>query len=511
MSTTKSIRIDYLNAAEPLKPFYQYPVQTPDFAQIVADKGKEKIDRKALQQVIKDQYQGLTLSEASQKHLDLLAEENTFTITTGHQLVLLGGPMFTTYKVLTAIKLAQQLSEKHTDHNFVPIFWIHTEDHDYEEINHYFASFQEKRTYRGAFQTMVGNHVLSEEIKSILPTHFSERLRRTYRPGRKMSEAFRDYINELFGEYGVLMLDADDSRLKAHFRSVLKEEVNENAAFNEVNATSAALTDAGYPAQIHAREINLFFLDQLGRNRIVGVNGHYEAMDRDLSWSPAELESMIENHPEQFSPNVSLRPLYQEMILPNLCYIGGWGELSYWLQLKGVFAHFGVNFPLLLPRMSATIVPRSVKKAWEDKKLATSDFKAPLHEVYRKYMPQIWDSTAFLTQSAEILTQIDALKALIEDELSHTLARSGEALKVKTARYLKSLEKKALRVMRHKHPRAFDEIKELKFKIQPDGLVQERILSLASFPEFAPEDLIKLAWEHCDPLNLEHVYLDLAD
>ena len=131
MSTTKSIRTDYLNATEHLKPFYQYPVQTPDFAQIVADKAKENIDRKTLQQVIKDQYEGLTLSEASQRHLNLLGEDNTFTITTGHQLVLLGGPMFTTFKVLTAIKLAQQLSEKHTDHNFGPIFWIHTEDHDY--------------------------------------------------------------------------------------------------------------------------------------------------------------------------------------------------------------------------------------------------------------------------------------------------------------------------------------------------------------------------------------------
>ncbi|MFK7921059.1 MAG: bacillithiol biosynthesis cysteine-adding enzyme BshC [Bacteroidia bacterium] len=511
MSTTKSIRTDYLNAADPLKPFYQYPVNQPDFAKIVADKGREDIDRAGLQQVIKEQYEGLVLSEASQRHLDLLAKENTFTITTGHQLVLMGGPMFTTYKVLTAIKLAEQLSAQDADHHFVPIFWIHTEDHDYEEINHYYSSFQQKQTYQGQFQSMVGEHVLTEQIEEVLPDHFAEHLRRTYRPGRKMSEAFRDYINELFGEYGVLMLDADDPRLKTRFSTVLKQEVKENAAFSAVNATSEALTEAGYPAQIHAREINLFFLDKLGRNRIVGVNGHYEAIDRDFSWSQDELDKMIENHPEQFSPNVSLRPLYQEMILPNLCYIGGWGELSYWLQLKGVFAHFGVNFPLLLPRMSATIVPRSVKDKWEAKKLKTDDFRTSSHEVYRKFMPQVWEESNFLNQSTEILQQIDQLKDIIEGELSPTLARSGEALKVKTARYLKSLEKKAHRVMRHKHPQEFDEIKALKYQVQPDGLVQERILSLASFPGVEPQTLIKLAWEHCDPLNLEHVYLDLAD
>ncbi|MEL6649180.1 MAG: bacillithiol biosynthesis BshC, partial [Bacteroidota bacterium] len=369
----------------------------------------------------------------------------------------------------------------------------------------------QKQTYQGSFQTMVGDHVLTEEIESVLPAHFEERLRRTYRPGRKMSEAFRDYINELFGSYGVLMLDADDPRLKARFREVLKAEVKDHAAFSQVNATSDALTKAGYPAQIHAREINLFFLDQLGRNRIVSENGHYEAVDRDLKWSPSELNQLIEQHPEHFSPNVSLRPLYQEMILPNLCYIGGWGELSYWLQLKGVFAHFGVNFPLLLPRMSATIVPRSVKQVWESKNLEDSDFRSSLPVIYRKYMPQIWDDQPFLVQSERILAEIDKLTTLIDGELSHTLARSGEALKVKTARYLQNLEKKAHRVKRHQQPKDFKELKELKEQVQPDGLVQERILSLGSFPKVAPERLIQLAWEHCNPLNLAHVFLHLDD
>jgi bacillithiol biosynthesis cysteine-adding enzyme BshC len=507
----KSIRTDYLAGSPELKDFYQYSVVEPDFAQIIADKSRENVDRQSLQEVIREQYQGLPMSEASRNHLERLADPKTFTITTGHQLVLFGGPLFTTYKVLTAIKLAAQLSEQFPEHHFVPIFWIHTEDHDYEEVNHYFPSFREKQTYEAPFRTQVGSHMLTDAIEAVKPTHLDQALLAAYQEGRSMTDAFRRFINQHFGEYGVLMLDSADARLKAHFKNVLDAEIKGAASFEAVTDTSRKLAAAGYPLQIAPREINLFYLDQQGRNRIVAVNGHFEAKDRALKWSPDELAQLMTKHPENFSPNVSLRPLYQEMILPNLCYIGGWGELSYWLQLRGVFERFGVNFPLLLPRMSGTLIPQSVLTQWEELGFAAEDFRLPIHDLYRKFTPQVWDSGNFLDQSTEILTQIAKLTQLIENELSPTLARSGKALQVKTQRYLQNLEKKAHRVVRHRHPEGFRKLENLKLQVQPDGMVQERVLSLLSFPGHRPEELIRLAWEHCQPLSLEHEYLVLPD
>lgn len=511
MAATKSIRTDYLDPQSDLRSFYQYPVQQPDFSQIVADKARENTDRATLQAVIAEQYKGLVLSEKSQAHLDRLADPNTFTITTGHQLVLFGGPLFTTYKVLTAIKLAEQLCERHPDNHFVPIFWIHTEDHDFEEVNHFFSSYEEKHGYPGDFQAKVGDHILTEAIEALRPGHLKATLQHHYRAGQSMTDAFRGFINELFGPYGVLMLDADHPRLKAQFRQVIQEEIADAAAFQAVTQTSQAMAEAGYPLQIAPREINLFYLDELGRNRIVAVNGHFEAVDRSFRWTREELQQMVWEQPQYFSPNVSLRPLYQEMILPNLCYIGGWGELAYWLQLKGVFEHFGVNFPLLLPRMSATILRPGEATAWHEKGFTFADLQTSLSQLHRKYMPQVWDDTDFCAQSAEILQQIERLHQQIASEISPTLARSGEALKTKTQRFLQNLEKKAQRVMRHRFPRPFAEIETLKQAIQPDGLVQERILSLASFPEYGPEKLIRLAWEHCQPLSLDHQYWVLSD
>ncbi|MEO0468136.1 MAG: bacillithiol biosynthesis cysteine-adding enzyme BshC [Bacteroidota bacterium] len=509
-STTKNIRSDYLNGGTSLQEFYQYPVQNPDFSQIISDKSTEKIDRKSLQEVVRRQYAGLELGEAVQENIDRLGHENTFTITTGHQLVLMGGPMFTVYKVMTAVKLAEELSQRYPAQQFVPIFWIHTEDHDFEEINHYFSGFGEKQTYAGTFKSKVGNHILEPSIRDVIPAHFSEELKACWQPGRSLAEAFRHFMHLLFAPYGVVMLDADDPALKARFRAVLEQELTQSTAWSAVNQTSEAMTEAGYKLQISPREINLFYLDEEGRNRIVAENGHYAAVNRNLTWSKEEMLALASEQPERFSPNVSLRPLYQEMILPNLCYIGGWGELSYWLQLKGVFARFETNFPLLLPRMSGTIFSEEQYAAWQALGFDTTDIGTKLNELYTQYLPQVWDSKPLLALRGELERNLEDLHQYIETEISETLARSAVALQVKTLEFLNNIEKKAGKVIRNQQPEPFRKIESIKLAVQPDGMVQERVLGLAGFSQYAPERILKAVYEACEPLNLVHSYLILT-
>ncbi|MEM7657648.1 MAG: bacillithiol biosynthesis cysteine-adding enzyme BshC, partial [Bacteroidota bacterium] len=492
-SHTRSIRVDYLQQAPELQAFYQYSPVQPDFSRILADKAQDHTNRQLLQQVIREQYAeaGIAASSKTEALIHSLGDEKTFTITTGHQLVLYAGPLFTAYKVMHVIKLAEHLRQNHPDHNFVPVFWIHTEDHDFEEVNHYFPSYSEKRSYPGTFVSQVGNHVLEDSIQNSWP---EEAWSAHYQPGMSWKAAFRSLCMALFDEYGLVLLDADHPTLKAQFQEIIRRELSDHFSQEAIAAQSAQLEEAGYPAQITPREINLFYLDEQGRNRIIPseTGAGFEVMDRELSFTVAEMDKLVADHPERFSPNVSLRPLYQELILPNLAYVGGWGELSYWMQLKGVFEAAKVNFPLVLPRFSATLFTESQAKDWQALGFELADITQPLADLYRQYLPNLWDDGPLLDQVEQVQHAFEALHQLVETDISQTLAISVKALQAKVAKRLKIVHKKAGKVIRADHPAIFQKIEAQKLAIQPDGFVQERNLSLFSFPAYGPRHILSL-------------------
>ena len=511
---TRNIRKDYLAQVPDFQPFYQHAPLNPDFPAIAAAKAAQAVDRALLAEVIRGQYasQGLETGQQVAQNLERLARPDSFTITTGHQLVLFGGPMFTVYKVLSTILLAERLSSQGM--NVLPVFWIHTEDHDFEEINHYFQDFFTKKTYPGQFRSMVGGHLLEPSIEALRPESFPEALARCYAPGVSMREAFRAFAHELFGRFGLLILDADDPRLKSAFIPLMLREVEERMAFTAVSATSAAMAEAGYPTQIHPREVNLFYLDKDGRNRIAPSEEGFEAVDRDLRWNGEELKALILSHPERLSPNVCLRPLYQEVILPNLCYVGGWGELSYWFQLKGLFEQAGIPFPLLLPRISGTIFTADQASQWEELGFAPEDIHKPVHQLFDEYLPQVWDRSEMEAFQARILSLMDALEGYIREDVSETLSRSADALGTKTRHFLDNLAKKAGKIKRQQHSGPFAHIEKLKRAVEPDGMVQERTLSLASFAHLlSPAELISFLYAASDPLDFQarHWVLPVAE
>ncbi len=511
---TRNIRKDYLAQLPEFQPFYQFSPVQPNFQGIAEAKAAQILDRVLLAEVIRGQYirQGLIPGDRVEQNLERLAQPGSFTITTGHQLVLFGGPMFTVYKVLSTILLAERLTSQGM--NVLPVFWIHTEDHDFEEINHYFQDFFTKKTYPGEFRSMVGSHVLEPSIEALRPESFPEALARCYAPGVSMRDAFRAFAHELFGRFGLLILDADDTRLKSAFIPLMLREVEEQMAFKAVSATSAAMAEAGYPAQIHPREVNLFYLDEEGRNRISPVGEGFEAVDRDLRWTREELLELICNNPERLSPNVCLRPLYQEVILPNLCYVGGWGELSYWFQLKGLFETAGIPFPLLLPRISGTIFSAQQASQWQELGFALDDIHKPVHQLFEEYLPQVWDRSEMEAFQVRILSLMDALEGYIKEDVSETLSRSADALGTKTRHFLDNLAKKAGKIKRQQHSEPFAHIGQLKRSVEPDGMVQERVLSLASFASLLPpEAVINYLYEQSDPLDFrgQHWVLPLEE
>ena len=335
-----NIIIDYLDEAEKLKPFYEYSPQISSFDQLIQQKILQKEERSILRASIIKQYTAskinLDKSEAVKSNIHSLSSQNCFTVCTGHQLCLFSGPLYFIYKIASAITLAKKLTERYPDKTFVPVYWMATEDHDFEEINHF--RFKGERIQ---WETKQEGAVGRMHLKEVTPAykHFSsllsdyglhaEQLRqlfdKAYLTASTLADATRILVHELFSSYGVVVIDGDDTALKRLFIPTIKKELQEVFSSKEVEEQSNKLA-AHYKIQVNSREINLFYLQEGSRARIVKEGNTYFVNETALSFSEKEILEELENHPERFSPNVLLRPLYQETILPNLAYIGGGGE-----------------------------------------------------------------------------------------------------------------------------------------------------------------------------------------
>jgi len=170
-----------------------------------------------------------------------------------------------------------------------------------------------------------------------------------------LAAATRYLANALFGDYGLVIVDANDKALKQLFVPHLEKELIEQVAFKNVNETNKTITALGLNSQVNPRAINLFYISKNLRARIIYEDSVFKVLNTDIAWTKNDLLKHLNESPECFSPNVILRPLYQEVILPNLCYIGGGGELAYWFQLKSNFETNAVPFPILLLRNSVLI------------------------------------------------------------------------------------------------------------------------------------------------------------
>lgn len=359
---------DYLAEDSKLASFYHRFPHLENFKDQIDEKKKSfsSSTRAALVEALEHQYQGIDTSKATQKNIEDLKSDNTFTITTGHQLNLFTGPLYFLYKIISVINLTEKLKEQYPAQNFVPIYWMATEDHDFEEIQ-YFNLFGKKINWERESAGAVGElstkglDILAKEIEnkwgsSDIAKELSSIFTKAYVKHNNLANATRYLANELFKDYGLVIVDGNDSLLKKEFQPFVEKELLEHTSFSEVSKSSEALEEIGFKRQVNPREINMFYLRPGLRERIIEDSGRYLINNTDTSFSHEEIIAELHAYPERFSPNALLRPLYQEVILPNLCYIGGGGELAYWLQLKNYFQTVAVPFPMLLLRNSALLV-----------------------------------------------------------------------------------------------------------------------------------------------------------
>ena len=370
------IALDYLNQDEKLQQFFEYETNLDSFEKVIEDRKNVDVDRGLLVSVLKSKYKELNIAEP--KSLESLKEKNTFTVTTGHQLGIFTGPSYFIYKIASVINLCNSLKEEYPKNNYIPVFWMASEDHDYEEIRStkiYGKKVDWNTNQKGA----VGRFYLEEfketleSVKEILGDRneeFYKKLEGIYCSENLSNATFR-LVSEIFKDENLVIIDADNSDLKRLFIPVLKQDILENIAYKEVMKTNETLA-ANYKTQVTPRPINVFYLKNGLRERIIDKNGVFEIKNTNISFSQKEILEELSANPERFSPNVVLRPMFQETILPNLCYVGGGGELAYWLQLKSAFKAKNVFLPMLLIRSSVMWIDKSSNKKIEKLKLSTN-------------------------------------------------------------------------------------------------------------------------------------------
>ncbi|MBK7130600.1 MAG: bacillithiol biosynthesis cysteine-adding enzyme BshC [Crocinitomicaceae bacterium] len=456
------------------------------------------VDRNLLYDILAKQNAQISLSESSKKNILSLKNQNTFCITTGHQLNLLGGPLYSIIKIAQAIALTAHLGKKFSQHQFVPVFWMASEDHDFEEINHlnlFGKNIEWVKPVResliaGKFETASLSGVF-DEIENLFRENFEkeiiQKFRNYYLQEKNLAEATRHLYNDLFGNHGLIILDGNERELKKLMVQVYKKEITSQIVHKTVTETNARLQKHGYHQQAHVRECNLFYLDELNiRHRIITDGTTFTA--GNLSFTTDELLKIITEYPERISPNALLRPVYQELVLPNLVYVGGAGEISYWMQLRHLFDSLNVSFPVLRVRDSIVLINQKQREDLETLSLDITDLQKEADYLMKQF---VRENSGIENEITQAQTDLQTIKEKISALVQHTdsgLANLTEAEFVKMSASLKKIEEKLIRSQKQKDETTLNRIKKLRGQLFPDGSFAERKVN------FLPYYLANKTW-----------------
>jgi len=486
--------IDYLEDQPDLRPFYSFRPDLKGFAELLKNK-KVTADRQVLVQVLTEQYSRISAVNSQiplpTASIDLLSTEGTYTITTGHQLNIFTGPLYFIYKIVTAIKLCRTLKEAFPDKGFVPVYWMASEDHDFAEINYTNIGGKKVqwqfdaagatgrlnvKTIRDALNQYKGVLGLSgnaPELADIVETAYSK--------FEKLADATRYLVNALFGRYGLVIIDADDARLKKQFASIIEQDIIEENSFRNISATNQSLQKLNVHIQVNPREINFFYLTDDLRERIVFEKDQYQVLNTELSFSKEELHKEIEEHPERFSPNVAMRPLYQEYILPNLAYIGGGGELAYWFELKSNFDHYHVDFPILILRNSALIARKETALKFSKLDFSLACLFKSADDLKNEWVRRHSEHELSLKEEWRDVKSVFERLKLRSYKIDPTLADSTEAIQTRLKHAVDRLEKKLIRAEKRNYATRLEQIDHIKAELFPKNSLQERTENFGLF------------------------------
>lgn len=453
-------------------------------------------DRDALADVLLEQNAAWGNDDATvRRHIGALRGPESAAVVTGQQLGLFGGPLYTLYKVVIAVQLARRLTEQ-TGRAVAPVFWMAGEDHDWEEVRTATVLHGDEIVRLalppGDDRTPVGRRRLGAEVEAAVaglaealePTAFTDDLlaavRAAYRPGATVREAFARLMARLFAGTGLVLMSVDDARLKRLAAPVFRAEVEGYAETHaRLEAVGAELEAAGFHQQVAPMPVNLFLMEPEGRFTLDPEAGGFALRGLDRRFAKEDLLALLEAEPERFSPNVVLRPIVQDHLLPTAAYIAGPGEAAYYAQLRPVYARFGVPMPVVYPRASVTLLEGRVQRVLDRYGLGLGDLAGDLDALHRRIAlgRAEHDVEAAFGEAARALNGVvDALKPIATDT-DPTLERSAEALRARLQKDVEALKAKIVRAEKRKHDEVRAQLDAAQASLFPAGSPQERVLS----------------------------------
>ena len=528
------IFLDYVYDFEKVNQFYEKNFRNKDEYLLHFKKVAESFSSRHfnLSEIISEQYSNFNPSDKTQNNIEKLKSDKTLAVVTGQQLGILGGPLYTIYKTLTAIKLCEYLSERYSDFNFVPVFWLEGDDHDFNEVsfigmlnleNEYQVINYSEKISNDDDRISVGKTNFTEDInlffeeikKTLRPTEFTEnilnRLKGFYRPGDSFKNAFKQVLYSLFDKYGLLVFDPQDMKIKEILIPIFKKEISDFRTHTEQVIKVSATLEELYQAQIKVKPVNLFYSDNNGRFLIEPTDEGFRLKGKHVKFTLDELLNLIDTQPQNFSPNVLLRPICQDYILPTAFYVGGPSEIAYFAQLLPMYNIFNIEEPIIFPRSSATLIEKGIQKSIDKFKLNLEDVFVEKKQLEKKIIASISDDNTdelFKKVKDEFEITFDKLKENLF-QLDKTLGDASSKSQQKIFWYLEELKSKAENAVKRKHESSIRQINKISSSLYPDSNLQERALNFIYFENKYGSEILNKIYDELEIDKFEHQTIEL--
>jgi bacillithiol biosynthesis cysteine-adding enzyme BshC len=480
-----------------------------------------QVNRPLLVEVLSAQYANVPSTNAVIDNVNALLADNTFVVTTAHQPNIFTGPLYFFYKIIHAIQLAADLKKQFPENNYVPVYYMGSEDADIDEVGSFYLGgdkLQWNTKQTGAIGRMKVDDALLGLLKNMegywsVQNEGMEAIQvliEAYQKGASINEATLKLVHAFFGQYGLVVIQPDDAKLKSCFVPVMEKELLEQFSQKALQPTLVKLREQ-YHVQTEGRAINLFYLKDNTRARIELNEGLYTIVDTDISFTQAEIIAELHAHPERFSPNVILRGLYQETILPGIVFIGGGGELAYWMELKNVFAAANVHYPVVQLRNSFLFIKAKMAKQWNDLGFTFNDLFQPILGLEATYVKAHTQHNLSLSKS---MKELETLYANIKEQVEHidtTLGSHTTNLSIQSAKKIVELEKKMLKAEKRKQSIAIERIHHIKQSLFPENSLQERVENFAEWVGVYGWVWVEAVMQHSNTLEQGFTILSSED
>jgi bacillithiol biosynthesis cysteine-adding enzyme BshC len=524
--------LEYLQDFERLASFYAVDYRASAALLAHAERlANRSYAREKLAAIFMRQNDALHAGRKTAQAIELFHKPDTVAVVTGQQTGLFGGPLLTLYKALTAAKLSERLQARRGK-PVVTIFWMATDDDDLVEADQCGVldrnnDFHNLTSGFGQWSRRPFSHVVLDEsidasrarLNELLPdSEFKpallEKLGRFFRPGASLAEAFGAFLQNLTSEFGLIVLDPSDPEVKRLAAPVFAKEISGYGPSTRAALQAIAeLEKLDFSPQVPLREgrLNLFYINESQRHALESSGDEFRTTDGTVRFSKNELLSAVEKTPENFAPNVILRPVMQDYLLPTVAYIGGPAEVAYFAEFRGVYEAFEVPMPAIYPRKSLTLVEQRGEQWMQKYGLSILDLWKPIdpkiNELVKKEAPEgLFEPVS--TARDELTRELQTLRERAA-RLDPTLEGFVESTTGKILHQLDGLDKKLTQAVKRRNETLASQVRKAATAVFPNGHLQERSLSLLPFLAKHGDGIIRQIYEAIDLGDYAHQVLSL--